>query len=72
MGIVLEIGKLVAASWVYTHWKETAFLLKTYLCLIHTSICNLLAEINAISELENKMENISPVIAKFSSIIYYY
>ena len=31
MGIVLEIGKLVAASWVYTHWKETAFLLRTYL-----------------------------------------
>ena len=31
MGIVLEIGKLVAASWVYTHWKETGILLKTYL-----------------------------------------
>ena len=22
MGIVLEIGKLVAAAWVYNHWKE--------------------------------------------------
>ena len=31
MGIVLEIGKLVAASWVYTHWKETGILLRTYL-----------------------------------------
>ena len=31
MGIVLEIGKLVAASWVYTHWKETGVLLRTYL-----------------------------------------
>ena len=31
MGIVLEVGKLVAASWVYTHWKETGILLRTYL-----------------------------------------
>jgi len=31
MGIVLEIGKLVAASWVYTHWKDTGILLRTYL-----------------------------------------
>jgi len=31
MGVVLEIGKLVAASWVYTYWKETNILLKTYL-----------------------------------------
>ena len=31
MGIVLEIGKLVAASWVYTYWKETNILLKIYL-----------------------------------------
>jgi len=31
MGIVLEIGKLVAASWVYTYWKDTGILLKTYL-----------------------------------------
>ena len=31
MGIVLEIGKLVAASWVYTHWRETGILLRTYL-----------------------------------------
>ena len=31
MGVVLEIGKLVAASWVYTHWKETNVLLRTYL-----------------------------------------
>ena len=31
MGVVLEIGKLVAASWVYTYWKETAKLLRAYL-----------------------------------------
>ena len=31
MGIVLEIGKLVAASWVYTYWNETAKLLRAYL-----------------------------------------
>tara|TARA_R110000744_G_scaffold3993_13_gene14762 strand:- start:1151 stop:2050 length:900 start_codon:yes stop_codon:yes gene_type:complete len=31
MGIVLEIGKLVAASWVYTHWKDTSILLRAYL-----------------------------------------
>ena len=31
MGVVLEIGKLVAASWVYTHWKDTSILLRTYL-----------------------------------------
>ena len=31
MGVVLEIGKLVAASWVYTHWKDTGILLRTYL-----------------------------------------
>jgi hypothetical protein len=31
MGIVLEVGKLVAAAWVYQNWKETAILLKTYL-----------------------------------------
>ena len=23
MGVVLEIGKLVAAAWVYQNWKET-------------------------------------------------
>ena len=31
MGIVLEIGKLVAASWVYTYWNETGKLLRGYL-----------------------------------------
>jgi len=31
MGIVLEIGKLVAASWVYTYWNETGKLLRAYL-----------------------------------------
>ena len=31
MGVVVEIGKLVAASWVYTHWRETGILLRTYL-----------------------------------------
>ena len=31
MGIVLEVGKLVSAAWVYNHWKETSILLRTYL-----------------------------------------
>jgi len=31
MGSVLEIGKLITASWLYRHWKQTRFLLKTYL-----------------------------------------
>ena len=31
MGSVLEVGKLVTASWLYRHWKQTRFLLKTYL-----------------------------------------
>ena len=31
MGVGLEIGKLVAAAWVYQNWKETNVLLKSYL-----------------------------------------
>ena len=31
MGSVLEIGKLITASWLYRQWKFTPFLLKTYL-----------------------------------------
>lgn len=31
MGVVLEIGKLVTASWLYHNWKTVPFLLKTYL-----------------------------------------
>jgi len=31
MGSVLEIGKLITASWLYRHWKQCRFLLKTYL-----------------------------------------
>lgn len=31
MGAVLEVGKLVTASWLYQNWKETPVLLKTYL-----------------------------------------
>ena len=33
MGIVLEVGKLVSAAWVYQNWNETTLLLKTYLIL---------------------------------------
>jgi hypothetical protein len=29
----LEVGKLVAASWVYRNWKRAPFLLKTYLVM---------------------------------------
>ena len=31
MGSVLEVGKLVTASWLYRNWKQTRFLLRTYL-----------------------------------------
>ena len=45
MGIVLEVGKLVSAAWVYNHWKETSMLLRTYLVsailvlMLITSMC---------------------------------
>ena len=31
MGSVLEVGKLITASWLYRNWKQCRFLLKTYL-----------------------------------------
>jgi len=31
MGAVLEIAKLVTASWVYQYWSKTQFLMKTYM-----------------------------------------
>lgn len=33
MASSLEIGKLVAASFLHTYWKQISFLLKTYLCI---------------------------------------
>ena len=33
MGSVLEVGKLVTASWLYRNWKQTRFLLKSYLLI---------------------------------------
>lgn len=33
MASSLEIGKLVAASFLHTYWKQISFLLKTYLCV---------------------------------------
>lgn len=33
MGSVLEVSKLVVASWVYRNWKEAPFLLKSYLSI---------------------------------------
>ena len=33
MGAVLEFSKLVTASWLYRNWKQTPFLLKSYLSL---------------------------------------
>lgn len=33
MGTILEIGKIVAATWLHRHWKESPFLLKSYLVL---------------------------------------
>lgn len=33
MGSVLEVGKLITASWLYRQWKFTPFLLKSYLTI---------------------------------------
>ena len=33
MGVVLEIAKLVTASWVYQYWERIGFLMKTYMIL---------------------------------------
>ena len=33
MGGVLEVGKLVTASWLYQNWKKVPFLLKSYLTI---------------------------------------
>ena len=33
MGTVLEVGKLVSASWVYRNWQGAPFLLKSYLTI---------------------------------------
>ena len=33
MGGVLEVGKLVTASWLYRNWNKTPFLLKSYLTM---------------------------------------
>ena len=30
MGVVLEIAKLVTASWVYRYWDKAALVMKTY------------------------------------------
>ncbi len=33
MGSVLEVGKLVTASWLYRNWRHTRWLLRTYLTM---------------------------------------
>ena len=33
MGIVLEIAKLVTASWVYQYWERIQFIMKAYMIL---------------------------------------
>lgn len=33
MGVALEFGKLVAASWVYRNWKTSPIVIKTYMSL---------------------------------------
>jgi len=32
MGIVLEIGKIIAAIWLHRNWKVAPWLVKGYLC----------------------------------------
>ena len=38
MGVVLELGKLVTASWLYHYWRRVPNLLKSYL-ISSSSIC---------------------------------
>lgn len=33
MGVALELGKLISASWLYRNWKTAPFFLKTYLTI---------------------------------------
>ena len=33
MGAVLEVGKLLTASWLYQNWKEAPKILKSYLTI---------------------------------------
>ena len=33
MGIVLEIAKLITASWIYQYWSRVKFMMKTYMVL---------------------------------------
>ena len=33
MGVVLEVGKLITASWLYQNWKRVPILLKSYLTI---------------------------------------
>ena len=32
MGVVLEVGKLMAALWLHKNWKQAGMLIKSYLC----------------------------------------
>ena len=47
MGCVLEVGKLITASWLYRQWKFTPFLLKTYLttAVVVLSLSTLIAPV---------------------------
>ena len=38
MGVVLEIAKLVAASWVYQYWDRITILMKTYMAVSYTHL----------------------------------
>ena len=39
MGVVLEIAKLVAASWVYQYWDRITILMKTYMVSAVLVLC---------------------------------
>ena len=41
MGGVLEVGKLITASWLYRNWKFTPFMLRTYLTTAAVSYTHL-------------------------------
>ena len=46
MGVVLEVGKLVVASWTFQNWKTTAFMMKVFhLCSSGVDVYNIIRNI---------------------------
>ena len=48
MGIVLEIAKLITASWIYQYWSRVKFMMKTYMVLA-VIILSLITSVGTVS-----------------------